>query len=921
MDFILILAGAGLFFAFIIFGLPVVKLRAIKLQPAIFTLVDGRFVPPELRAGLRDQAQKLGRLGFRFSHFQSSTSIVVGSTHQTIVAIAWHEQERCYVEIAEAHDPSCVQPFYIRFVSILSNEEVLITHNLELHGAFERLPGLHIFDAHTTSLDEHWAKHRKLRERALKGTSVVSTLVSPADYISSLNQHELNYLDSAAAAGFATKTVDNVYELTWSGARTLVSRMRRGGARKATLLKSAMKNHETVPEWLSGPQHRAHLSMDAQDAANTLDRWIKFGFFAASALAFAVIFGSVWSYSFVLLLIPVLLFHELGHFVAMRIFGYTDLQMLFLPIGAAVIGKKSDIPAWQQVVVSLAGPVPGIIAAALIWLFAPDNAPGWVNELAIVLFILNFINLLPIMPLDGGHVVNTLLLGRAPGLQTAFIAVSLVISVLGAWYFRDPILLILSAALLSILLGQVRTNGLIKSIPNKLSELSESDRIRKLYAAMNKLPAWRTELFQTRYQTIKNLVQATSHRPTRWWEAIAGMSLYGSLLLAPVLVAATLFWPAYNESHAEASEEYERWEAQYNQFEQEDKRAVLDAIEDPGTRLDKLLEYINFIEEYEIYGEQYDWMAKEAAALADQIGRYDDTTELVFYRQIENLTYSNQQDLALAEYDRYLENFGQGPDDYLFEILVANAGSYEKGLRIADRYSNRTDISLDGSVLARLAEQEGLLAEAEVHWRSAIDNLMNSDEAQDMVRIYRGNLADNLELQGRYEESIAIVNQNAAQFDFADDEFPLQAFEANNVFRHLAWLNMQQGDFAAAKTNLQKVRASIEAEQDLIEDSLGLAAMLVDYPTENAALAQLELDYAMLAFKRGDHLQAADRLNSWYEIMQELEQEYSDAKFNPAEKFNRFEDEEGFMASSFHIRRSRDISELAQQIKPEWFTN
>ena len=74
-----------------------------------------------------------------------------------------------------------------------------------------------------------------------------------------------------------------------------------------------------------------------------------------------------WDWHFALLLIPILLFHELGHFVAMRIFKYRNLKMFFIPLlGAAVTGQNYNVAGWKKAIVSLAGPVPGIVVGALL---------------------------------------------------------------------------------------------------------------------------------------------------------------------------------------------------------------------------------------------------------------------------------------------------------------------------------------------------------------------------------------------------------------------------------------------------------------------------------------------------------------------------------------------------------------------------
>src|SRR5437870_3320292 len=66
-------------------------------------------------------------------------------------------------------------------------------------------------------------------------------------------------------------------------------------------------------------------------------------------------------------IIPILLFHELGHYVAMRWFGYRNLRMFFIPFfGAAVSGQNYNVPGWKKAVVALAGPVPGIVVGAVL---------------------------------------------------------------------------------------------------------------------------------------------------------------------------------------------------------------------------------------------------------------------------------------------------------------------------------------------------------------------------------------------------------------------------------------------------------------------------------------------------------------------------------------------------------------------------
>lgn len=113
-------------------------------------------------------------------------------------------------------------------------------------------------------------------------------------------------------------------------------------------------------------------------------------------------------------LILVLLVHEAGHALAMRVFGYRDLRMFFIPFfGAAASGVKHDANAVQRAVVALMGPLPGIVFALIALQLAPFDSQLLVNIVVLSIY-LNAFNLLPFGGLDGGRYLDTTLFARWP---------------------------------------------------------------------------------------------------------------------------------------------------------------------------------------------------------------------------------------------------------------------------------------------------------------------------------------------------------------------------------------------------------------------------------------------------------------------------------------------------------------------------
>lgn len=126
-------------------------------------------------------------------------------------------------------------------------------------------------------------------------------------------------------------------------------------------------------------------------------------------------------WKFVLMILPILFVHESGHWLAMKAFGYRNMRMFFIPFfGAAVSGRAFNVEGWKKSVVALAGPVPGVIAGVVLGLVGLATKSPLMSDVALLTLIVNGLNLLPIIPLDGGQNLQTLVFSRHPVMDVVF---------------------------------------------------------------------------------------------------------------------------------------------------------------------------------------------------------------------------------------------------------------------------------------------------------------------------------------------------------------------------------------------------------------------------------------------------------------------------------------------------------------------
>jgi Zn-dependent protease len=336
----------------------------------------------------------------------------------------YHGETGTYAEVDLRFPVESTDVWNISFISCLSDGQWLLTLNGQIHGVIGAFPQTVLQDSYSADLETQWQMHcDRLR------TSLPEPLVLGAEqFAEKLEQFYDSYFNALEQKRCLKRSGDSFYlrplcalTTAWQVKRGNPQVTKRRSQRQRLLLQQPELQVELPLEIQALGFHR----MRAIERGSRKLKWGKW--FLLGSLALFLALGYALPYSsglflngptqWVFNLMFVLVFHELGHFWAMKLFGYQDVTMFFLPLmGAAVSGRKVDASLAQKVWMLLAGPLPGLILG--FGLLAGQVKPA--ESLAWMLITINLANLLPILPLDGGKVAHLILFSRFPVLDVVF---------------------------------------------------------------------------------------------------------------------------------------------------------------------------------------------------------------------------------------------------------------------------------------------------------------------------------------------------------------------------------------------------------------------------------------------------------------------------------------------------------------------
>jgi len=168
-----------------------------------------------------------------------------------------------------------------------------------------------------------------------------------------------------------------------------------------------------------------------------------------------------WDMDALVMIAIAILIHELGHVASMKILGYTNLSILFIPlIGGGASGTLKEIDPRKEAIVCLSGSLVGLSSGVLLLvLYTMTNQKSfWSYSLFAIL--INYFNLLPLYPLDGGRFLNVVLFNRNYRIEFYFKVLTSCVLLIIALVSKE-IWLIIFFALIFLTIPAMRRDGKI----------------------------------------------------------------------------------------------------------------------------------------------------------------------------------------------------------------------------------------------------------------------------------------------------------------------------------------------------------------------------------------------------------------------------------------------------------------------------
>lgn len=441
-------------------------------------------------------------LGFEVAH-----AYAVNDGYSTYTAVLFrHRPQQGFANLYLR--PGGFLAYPVWFWSFTQDGKILMTGNRQPTALY--LPDVQAEDAYAPTLQKHWEAHQaRMAQQPLATPTADEAFARITGASAGYLRHNI---DAGQLAGGNGK-----YFLTFRAAFGMTLKYmcnRRRLARPYTTI--ALSD-----AYRSAFYAETYEVYDSSNKRIRARRAVSAALLLLSGVVSTLLFAWWLGWQVAAAVIAVLIVHEGGHALAMRLFGYKDMNMFFIPfMGAVVTGKAQEVPVWKQAIVLLAGPVPGFLFALWAFMHQQDFPQGtfWFL-LAINAAVINLFNLLPLAFLDGGKLVEITLLGRFPFALVVFDLLSVIAMAAIMLTIKSYNMLFFIFFMMLTLIPLWRTAKL-----RRAAAVETSEGLTGLFALAERV--LKKKSFAQLYHVVRSVFEKPHTSPPRRWEIAFALALY-----------------------------------------------------------------------------------------------------------------------------------------------------------------------------------------------------------------------------------------------------------------------------------------------------------------------------------------------------------------------------------------------------------
>ena len=458
MGVLTVVVALGAVFALAVAVFLVQTVLRMRFQPPAYEVVGEGEVPEALRRVYAPGAAELAALGFEPLGWYRLRSVFASAWDTGYRPI--FRAEDGVLALPELDDEmSSTRPVNLVFGSLFEGERWLVTHNHILHATVALDPTAAEQDGYLDTIGEQLALHRR-RMSELDGAGHGRRRDAPLEeLVASLEASGRRGVEALIASGRVVPAAGG-HQYTVKAAMTKAWAVVTGGRGQPGPRSFFDAERLDVPLELKLQSWHRHEELHRRRGFRVAWRWV----FALSVAATLVSFTGWFNLRVAVALVLVVALHEGGHYLAMRATGYQDVRVYLLPfLGGATMGQPGERTLSRELFVLLAGPLPGLLLGLAI-LAVPDAASTpWLSDIVTFLIGVNFINLLPVMPLDGGRIVNLVLGDLHPVIALGMNIGAVVVFLVAYAALQDAVLLVLACVMAVSLLTVSRVEKLARA--------------------------------------------------------------------------------------------------------------------------------------------------------------------------------------------------------------------------------------------------------------------------------------------------------------------------------------------------------------------------------------------------------------------------------------------------------------------------